>query len=534
MALQEDIAVVLDRLSLSGQKSAIRSLLSSVGTDLSQYESDPYGNGDQSNIQTMEKRDKARKLFSCGGDIHQHAESGAFSEIAFACIAGNVDVFQKALNKTLDKVSQPHSRSDQVKKVLESRETSLRLSPLLLIVSAGKHMHGGGMRMDHAKVAKLLLKAGASPDCKDVLGKTVVHYGAGSMATGMTIQVADMCIRAAQSSNLHGQDVELFGLKSADMNGTKGVAGGFDPDSGRRAVYVPELKKEVWAKPINIRLVVVNETATSTTTPDDKKEEEEKPMLANVQDRLGSISLHEVVMTDRMDVAELLLKKHNTSIHINDLDGVSALTMATTGGSFMQSEVCRMISDITRRQAKQNRDAKKGASKTCAKCNKDLGKDGGMKCSKCLVTLYCGRDCQVAHWKEAHKVECENLSAHTSGVKLSKAGAAGGHTASFSFSSLQANTSGAYRNPRGVNVGDKFVVKVQGGSDVMPLMVYDETRTCEFHVLPTEAGFHEIVKAVRAEPAWGGRKTFMKASFDSSGECTVYPATAGVKNKYSW
>jgi hypothetical protein len=51
------------------------------------------------------------------------------------------------------------------------------------------------------------------------------------MATPMTLDVTDMCIRAAMSHFLHGHDVELHGLKTAEMNGKKGIAGGFDCDS---------------------------------------------------------------------------------------------------------------------------------------------------------------------------------------------------------------------------------------------------------------------------------------------------------------
>lgn len=52
-----------------------------------------------------------------------------------------------------------------------------------------------------------------------------------------------MCIRTARTSSLYGTDVVLEGLKSAGMNDEKEVVGGFDPDTDRRSVYNPELKK---------------------------------------------------------------------------------------------------------------------------------------------------------------------------------------------------------------------------------------------------------------------------------------------------
>ena len=93
---------------------------------------------------------------------------------------------------------------------------------------------------------------------------------------------------------------------------------------------------------------------------------------------------------------------------------------------------------------------------------------------------------------------------------------------------------GKYSIPDGASPEEKFVIKVQGINDMMPIMVYDESRTCEFSIGPKQPGFNEILTEMRKEMAWGGRKTFMKASFDDSGTCTVYPATAGVKAKYSW
>ena len=81
---------------------------------------------------------------------------------------------------------------------------------------------------------------------------------------------------------------------------------------------------------------------------------------------------------------------------------------------------------------------------------------------------------------------------------------------------------------------EKFLFQVQAINDSTPMMIYDETRQCQFSYMSTGPGFHEVLDAVQKEPTWGGRKTFMKASFDKAGVCTMYPGTAGVKNKYSW
>ena len=51
-----------------------------------------------------------------------------------------------------------------------------------------------------------------------------------------------------------------------------------------------------------------------------------------------------------------------------------------------------------------------GKLRTCQNCGKMEGKKGQLRaCSKCKKARYCGRDCQVAHWKE-HKKECARLA----------------------------------------------------------------------------------------------------------------------------
>lgn len=60
----------------------------------------------------------------------------------------------------------------------------------------------------------------------------------------------------------------------------------------------------------------------------------------------------------------------------------------------------------------------------------------------------------------------------------------------------------------------------------MDLLIYDKTRRCMFEYAPGMPGFEEMRQKVAVEPAFQGRKTYMKASFDSSGVCTVYPTTA--------
>ena len=511
------------RLSLQEQKDTFRNALIGMGTDVNQNDNDPTGDGDQSPITTQAQRDAAVEMYSIGGDIHAHMEQNAISKFALWCSMGSLDMVKKTIQDLQKEEVQPFSRKKKMEAMMETRETSLRLSPLLLIVSAGKNVRAPRVEMqNHQETAKYLLLQGASPLAKDVLGKTVCHYGAGAMATNMTLDVVDMCIRAAETHYMYGMSVELRGLKAEEMNGKVGIAGGFDVDSGRRSIFLPEEKREVWIKTENIK-------------PEDTSIDPKAIIsLTNIQDRLGTVSLHEVVMRDRVDVAEFLLQKHRTSIRTEDLDGISPFRLASGMGRMAAARVSNMIHDAARKEGRDATKAKKQQSKyCCAKCRHDLGGGSDFKCARCKIARYCGRECQVAHWGD-HKRECKELLALSSGVKLDPPIATGMQHMAMNFATGSSHSKGDYQKPRNVDYEKKFVIKVQATSEHSAIMVYDETRSCAFDISPGQPGFREVLEATRKEMAWQGRKTFMKAAFDRSGTCTVYPGTAGVKSHYTW
>jgi hypothetical protein len=520
-------------LPLVEKKALIQELLIEIGTDVDKNDSDPTGDGDQSVIPSVEKRDLARHLFATGGDIHDHFSSAQVSKFAMACAAGKLSTVQSELQKVKSEASEPFSKSKKMTTLLETRETSMRLSPLLLIVSMGKNLVMHGAQSQFESTAKLLLKNGASPVAKDVTGKTVAHYGAGGMATKMTLEVTDMCIRAAKSHHLFGKEVKLNGLKTEEMNGKVGFVGGFDPDSDRRAVYLTEDKKEVWIKVENISLL------------DEAANCQPYPLLTDIQDRLKSVSLHELVMPSEFqrsiveETAAFLLKKHNTSIYTEDCDGCSPIQMASgVGQVFDEKGVAKLVMEAAAKKGREARKARKRQDLTCANCNcfDDSGGENLLVCSRCKVVRYCGRDCQVQHWKE-HKKECVDLSSLSLGVTL---GPPSEFDDGLCSMTRDLRTGGTFRNdagykkPRGTKHNEKFVIKCQGNSDICPILIYDQTRTCQFYLRPEQKGFKEILKEIRNEPAWQGRKTFMKASFDKNGVCTVYPKKAGVKSHYTW
>jgi hypothetical protein len=140
----------------------------------------------------------------------------------------------------------------------------------------------------------------------------------------------------------------------------------------------------------------------------------------------------------------------------------------------------------------------------------------------------------VEHWKAKHKKECKDLAvASESGVQLETPPSTGQFTTIINSRTGQTSAplrdGAGFRKPINVAVDEQFYIKCQGGGPTMPIMIYDETRHSTFDYSPGLAGFEEIRAKIVAEPAFQGRKTYMKASFDSAGVCTVYPTTTTLK-----
>lgn len=250
-------------ITMASQAAALRQLQGDIrqrlrksGTDVNLNDSDPTGDGDQSPLDSLSFKQKQvyyRDLFAHGGDITEClGVEGHVSTFAISCIIGGVPFVEDALKKATDENAAEPSK--ELISLLETRETSMRLSPLLLIVSAGKNIQlpPDVLSRHQVEVAKILLKYGARPDAKDVSGKTVCHYGSGMMATNTTMEIATMCIEAAESSHFFGKEVELYDLKNETMNGKQGIARGYDTASNRRAVYIFSDEKQVAVKPENI------------------------------------------------------------------------------------------------------------------------------------------------------------------------------------------------------------------------------------------------------------------------------------------
>ena len=191
-----------------------------------------------------------------------------------------------------------------------------------------------------------------------------------------------------------------------------------------------------------------------------------------------------------------------------------------------------MVNQAAGRETRSDQKTKASLCTNCGTANAPY------VCSLCKKTQYCSKECQTEHWKQGgHKKQCKEWrSEQATSIMLERPTEDGMfHSLISTRPNSHLSTSGAnsatsgYKKPSSVAVHQRFDLKIQGNGPNAPLMVYDKTRECNFMVSPGTRGFQELWQAVKAEPTWQGRKTFVEASFDANGNCIVYPGMTSVK-----
>ena len=362
------------RLPPADARAVVTELARLAGTDTARNDADPQGDGDQSPVTAQTTgggngapsrlagaafdaaepyRQVLRELWSAGGDLESHLRFGGFSSFAMGFCLGDARSVKQMLRGTA-------TGSEARRHLLERREAGMRFTPLILTIAVSKVKGYAsqitGAReadMDHVGVVKTLLRYGARPDCKELTGKTVVHYGAGSRATDESLNMVDYCFEAAKSAAHLGKTIVLRNLKAEQFNGESGVLGGFDAVTGRREVTL-ETKKQLSILPCNI----FEGGGKKTCIYDPSRN------LLNDCDRVGTTSLHEVFLSPlgRTDVASFLIQR-NVSVDIAPPCGNSLRKLVYTptplGPSTMHNLIRKHIIDI-----------EKGKNDCCWGCGK--------------------------------------------------------------------------------------------------------------------------------------------------------------------
>lgn len=213
------------------------------------------------------------------------------------------------------------------------------------------------------------------------------------MATEMTMAVVERASAAYESSHFgYGRTVELVGLKKeqANMNGKRGIVQGYQWQSKRRTVHVLDDHESIDVKPKNMRLI--GEEGDEAQEKQGSAAAKER-VLCNLQCRLGTTSLQEAIMGNRLDVAKLLVEKLGADIDIADGDGVSPRSMCCS--TFMPEKVNPVITYVKEVATKKGRAVIRAARRKCAQCGKpEPAGNNFSQCSRCKQIRYCSRECQ--------------------------------------------------------------------------------------------------------------------------------------------
>lgn len=351
---------------------------------------------------------------------------------------------------------------------------------------------------------------------------TACHYGAGMFATEQTLKMTDMAIKATKTCSLVGKPVVLDGLSRKEYNGLEGVLGGYVAETERRVFHpLDPDKKEFSVKPENV--------FTFLQDKEDKVCIFDKSLrptnLVDVRDRTGSISLHEVTMSKRNDVAKFLLDRSPTSLDVEEYTGVSPRRMALTPvmGSQVNDVIRQYLAKQSRKEVRKE-NIRKELCENCGKHSCDLGREL-LQCTRCLDAVYCSKECQVADWAEKHKKECPKREKQGELV-LGEALSIPQGYASTNYSTKAKTTTFQCRAPKGCKPNEKFWIKVQSNGMESDLLIYDESRYCNFKLAPGSLGHKELVEKIATEKAFMGKKSYFRAKFNTEGKCVVFPHTS--------
>lgn len=182
---------------LSRSQREARDLLKANGTDVDANDRDPTGDGDQSMLYDDVRRDGKnqyrtfgnaqphRDLWCAGGDLLPLFQQQLLPEFAVACLTGQVGTLQRVLDQAR---LEP---GDSLHRVLETRWSNLRVTPLIMTLVGALRIVGPGS--NHLACARALVEAGCRIAARDVVGKTVVHYGGGAVSDPRSREIVKYC-----------------------------------------------------------------------------------------------------------------------------------------------------------------------------------------------------------------------------------------------------------------------------------------------------------------------------------------------------
>ena len=228
----------------------------------------------------------------------------------------------------------------------------------------------------------------------------------------------------------------------------------------------------------------------------------------DAQTRFGSPPIHESIMSADKITFTLLLDR-NARLDIKDNDDCNPATTPVACKPWFSEQIFKR----TRADAKESLAVKPGERK-CA--NTGCKQLGTKRCQRCARVWYCGRDCQVGHWKSGHKAECSGGQNEECVVSLNAGTGWNGTISLTGRGDTSRRECGEVMVRKAVAAHpkeEKFKVKVQVpmGGNLGQMIVYDKERSFTLTLMPTVCNAPRVHALVRQYGAMDGLKGYLYA-----------------------
>jgi hypothetical protein len=174
---------------LSAQQ--MRTVIHQAGTNMDANDSDPQGDGDQSSLSLADST-QLWNIWSAGGDFVPLVQHGRISLFGNSCFYGNLSRVKQALKSV---------QGEAKYRMLESRESITRVTPLMMCVLGAKFLIGSEGPFQWAESAAVLVKHGARLNAKDIAGHTACFHASSEKSNPETLEILKLIIAAKGDVN---------------------------------------------------------------------------------------------------------------------------------------------------------------------------------------------------------------------------------------------------------------------------------------------------------------------------------------------
>lgn len=244
------------------------------------------------------------------------------------------------------------------------------------------------------------------------------------------------------------------------------------------------------------------------------------PRLVDMQDRFGTVPLHQPIMMNRMDLIEFLCTKHLADGSIEDYENISPLSMCNLNHSIrsiLNNARGIYLASIIKRE--------------CHYCHM-TSSNVNQRCGRCKLVYYCSKDCQKLHWKAGHKEVCGDTNNPNNGFIIVPLAEETKLTTNINGETIRIWKGGP--PPSDITIDEEFDVKIQvgppGSCHRMDAMLYNKRRTLFTSIRSTNCSrYDDLCSLIHQFEPFHGRKAYFKAKLQDNGTLFVSSLQLFVK-----